>query len=370
MEISSSMLKTNMGSTPILSAALIAILHCSEHVGCAAFTPSPMMGLRGLSAAMISKPSQSKTSVAVDVWGPGGGGGMGGEWMKACRGSEMRASSRRKGMVWELERRGRSQSDVQLFLFLSEETNVMFVADAKKKSSERNAVEKETGIKFPVILDSGKNDKETNMRLISAGCVSRRPWWKHGEEGEGEDAEEEADEDEDEEEEVEFSAEGILQPWKKINEYAVGLYVDATAAKAAVKAKGGGKGKRNEKQAAYEVLMDEEVKMKRVIRIVLATENDSHRFTELINDRIEEKMARKSFVDLAFLELWRNWMVKQGGYKQKLSKGLEVRFTWDADGSFKTEFLRKNKMLLDKKLDKPVLSWAVFEAFLGELSRG
>eukprot|EP00960_Hanusia_phi_P019036 561165-Hanusia_phi.AAC.6 len=112
--------------------------------------------------------------------------------------------------------------------FLSEDTNVLFLADAKKKTSERkfscrrrSAVEKETGIRFPVILDTGKNDKGSNLRLIS-GDGSLFPLHVC---------------DDLVAEQLDVFQEDLggrcerNRSWKKINEYAVGLYVDATAAK-------------------------------------------------------------------------------------------------------------------------------------------
>lgn len=34
---------------------------------------------------------------------------------------------------------------------------------------------------------------------------------------------------------------------------------------------------------------------------------------------------------MSWLEIWRKWLVYQGGYYQKLPKGVEVRFTWAWD---------------------------------------
>jgi hypothetical protein len=64
----------------------------------------------------------------------------------------------------------------------------------------------------------------------------------------------------------------------------------------------------------------------------MAKEMDSFDFVKAINDQIEAKMAKRSYVDLAWLELWRNWMSSQGGYKQRLPRGIEVRLMWDRQG--------------------------------------
>lgn len=50
-----------------------------------------------------------------------------------------------------------------------------------------------------------------------------------------------------------------------------------------------------------------------------------------LNDKMEAKIAKKSFGDLMWLELWRNWLVGQGGYHMKLPKSVEIRFTWRYD---------------------------------------
>mmetsp|Transcript_16761 Transcript_16761/g.33567 ORF Transcript_16761/g.33567 Transcript_16761/m.33567 type:complete len:138 (+) Transcript_16761:386-799(+) len=104
----------------------------------------------------------------------------------------------------------------------------------------------------------------------------------------------------------------------------------------------------------------------KTLRIVLAQETDTFKFTEAINDRIEADMAKRSYVDLAWLELWRNWLINQGGYKQKLNKGVEIRFSWGQGGVFTTEIRRRDKVLATKTLNSEPLAWAVFLAYLGE----
>lgn len=192
-------------------------------------------------------------------------------------------------------------------------------------------IEADTGIKFPSTIFQNKGDK-TGLQLLGAGSKAHRPWqflWT-----------------------------------RRVSEYAVGVYADAAAAVAGIPAD-----KPNTAAAAQEALLAAD--FPRTIRVVLGRETDTWHFTADINDRIEAKMAKRSFEELAWLELWRNWMVDQGGFKQRLPKGIEIRFTQLPMDPvqrvmFVTEIRRRDRVLATKELDSPALGWAIFEAFLGD----
>jgi hypothetical protein len=148
-----------------------------------------------------------------------------------------------------------------------------------------------------------EDDKEAGMRLVGAGAVKsmRLKFW-----------------------------EGLFQ-----SDYALGLYVDGAAARTALKPAAG---KLDVVQAS--VLGDSTYA--KTLRIVLAKETSTFALTARINDHIEADLARESFKDLGHLEIWRTWMVDQGGYKMKLPKNIELRITWRDREELTTEFRRRS----------------------------
>ena len=181
-------------------------------------------------------------------------------------------------------------------------------ADAKAEAGKAMAspktkmvMEEETKIRYPLHIFTDETE-ELSLSLVSAGARKARAAWR---------------------------------PWKQETEYAVGLYVSEAEAKGALqkelqtrKAKGAAK-------ASSEELVRAALESRhttKAVRIVMAKEMDSFDFVKAINDQIEAKMAKRSYVDLAWLELWRNWMSSQGGYKQRLPRGIEVRLMWDREG--------------------------------------
>ena len=214
-------------------------------------------------------------------WGGGGGsGGSGGE--------------------------GFGRAEGLLDLGLSSTTYL--TAEAKAEAGKAIAspktkmvMEEETKIRYPLHIFTDETE-ELSLSLVSAGARKARAAWR---------------------------------PWKQETEYAVGLYVSEAEAKGALqkelqtrKAKGAAK-------ASSEELVRAALESRhttKAVRIVMAKEMDSFDFVKAINDQIEAKMAKRSYVDLAWLELWRNWMSSQGGYKQRLPRGIEVRLMWDREG--------------------------------------
>jgi hypothetical protein len=94
-------------------------------------------------------------------------------------------------------------------------------------------------------------------------------------------------------------------------------------------------------------------------------------FVKRINDNCEAKIAKREFGDLMWLELWRDWLVGQGGYHMKLPKGVEIRFTWKYDTEdrkdvFVTEIRRRDRVLASKTLNSEALAWGVFQSVLGD----
>lgn len=195
-------------------------------------------------------------------------------------------------------------------------------ADAAPDTPKATVLEGETGIKFKASYPL-PNDEKSFVSFVEAGAVTSRPWWN---------------------------------PFGAKAAYAVGLYVDYEKAYADMEGRGGGGGRES-------LLTDNYPK---TLRLVLAKETDTFEFTSRINDNIEARMAKKSYVDLAWLELWRNWLVNQGGYKQKLNKGVEIRMTWEQGGVITTEVRRRDKVLGAKQLSSEPLAWALFSAFLGD----
>ena len=218
------------------------------------------------------------------------------------------------------------------------------VSDAKGKSGGagkkvKMVVEQESKVRFPVRLLLDEKDT-SGLALVSAGVRKGRPWRRF---------------------------------WARETEYALGLYVDEGQAQMALRAaiKAGAAQNAKHKQSA---LVSEAVASpatSKAVRIIMTKEMDAFDFVRAINDKIEEPLARRSFVDLAWLELWRNWMAGQGGYKQKLARGVEVRLVWQAQtadepGRFTTQFRRRDRILSEKTLDNAVLGQAVFDAFVSK----
>eukprot|EP00285_Hemiselmis_virescens_P015205 CAMPEP_0173385868 /NCGR_PEP_ID=MMETSP1356-20130122/8466_1 /TAXON_ID=77927 ORGANISM="Hemiselmis virescens, Strain PCC157" /NCGR_SAMPLE_ID=MMETSP1356 /ASSEMBLY_ACC=CAM_ASM_000847 /LENGTH=225 /DNA_ID=CAMNT_0014341865 /DNA_START=38 /DNA_END=715 /DNA_ORIENTATION=+ len=203
-----------------------------------------------------------------------------------------------------------------------------FASNDGPRLTNRTVMESETGAKFPPVLVLDPTDETDTVRFLGAGCVSHRNW-----------------------------------RFKKVNDYAVGLYLDADQAYKTYKKKV------PTPEAAREALLRPGVK--KTIRVVLARETDTFRFAKRINDKIESSMAQEHFGDLMWLELWRDWMIEQGGYHTKLPKGVEIRMTWEMDEEtnkdmITTEIRRRDRVLATKRIHSKTLAKGLFASYLGE----